>query len=113
MSIDQRRSDFDSWLLTSYGFEADGTPVRDLPPSFGSEDRVFDITAYERWVERMKTKYDTTIEMERLSDGSYGPIGSIPPGPTNLLPAPAEPPIGSPARAVEEGDVTGDSRPES
>lgn len=108
------RSKFDSWLIENYGYEANGLPIRDEPPSFGSEDRVFDITGYERWVERMKKRYDaTTVDLVRLSDGSWGAPGSVPPGPTNLLPAPTEPTIGSPVTTelpegyTEEGHTGG------
>jgi hypothetical protein len=109
------RSDFDTWLVHTYGFKPNGDPMdeaadADSPQQFLTRDGTFDVVGYERWVERMKAKYDV-INMVRLSDGSYGAPGSLPASPTNLLPAPAEPTFAEAAPAPSHGSST--SGPES
>lgn len=74
--IDNRRSDFETWLVSTYGFLPDGTPCNDAvaadsPQQFLTKDGTFDMRGYEAWVERMKKQYDA-ITLEKLPDGSYG-----------------------------------------
>lgn len=40
---------FENWLLENYGFEADMTPIKFIPPRFVRRDGYFDVYAYERW----------------------------------------------------------------
>ncbi len=56
------RSDFETWLVHTYGYKPDETPMdaaaeADSPEQFLTKDGTFDMKGYEDWVERKRKEY--------------------------------------------------------
>lgn len=53
---------FENWLLENYGFEADMTPIKNLPPTFlDSTGSTFDATKYEAWKDVKRIEWQISI----------------------------------------------------